>query len=743
MAAMPPGDDILASLNPVQREAVEALGGPVLVLAGPGSGKTRVLTHRVAFLLQTAGVPPWRVMAVTFTNKAAREMTARLATLVGPQALADVTIGTFHAICARILRREAVHVGLDGRFVIYDTADQERAVKRALEQLRLDEKAFRPAALLAAISSAKNELVRPAAWQAHTYFEEVAGRVYERYQQLLRASNALDFDDLLLETAFLLRDQPTVRERYRARYSHVLVDEFQDTNTAQYALIKALAAADVPGAAHNVFVVGDEDQSIYRWRGADYRNIQRFRRDFPEARVVLLEQNYRSTQTILDAARAVIDRNRQRTPKALWTEAGQGAAITVFEAHDENEEAAYVVREIEAAVLRGTPYGHFAVMYRTNAQSRALEDALVRRRVPYQLVGATRFYERREVKDVLAYLRLAHNPLDAMALERVVNIPPRGIGPGTWGTLTDWATAAGLPVWPALQIVAEDKALGVTGRVPLDNRGRNALLAFHDILAELIAAREAVPVPELLTLALDASGYERWLRDGSEEGDERWANVQELRGVAEDFAGFPPGAGLAAMLEAVALVSDVDSLAEAPDRLTLLTLHAAKGLEFDTVFITGLEENSLPHMRAQDDPDAIAEERRLFYVGLTRARRKIYLTHTFRRTVFGSADLREPSRFLADVPVGLLAGRRAGAVPARPPLRQARYTWANPSSVAPPPRAAEATFQPGDKVVHGHFGSGVVVSSVARDGDQEVTVAFEGLGVKKLLQSLARLEKQA
>jgi DNA helicase-2/ATP-dependent DNA helicase PcrA len=733
----------LERLNPAQREAVEAPGGPVLVLAGPGSGKTRVLTHRVAYLVAVAGVRPWRVLAVTFTNKAAREMRQRLADLIGEAALGELTIGTFHAISARLLRREAAAAGLDRDFVIFDAADQERAVRRVLEQLNLDDKTYRPASLRAAISNAKNELVRPAEWRAKTYWDEVAGRVYARYQQLLSASNALDFDDLLLETASLMRDVPEVRDRYRDRYAHLLVDEFQDTNTAQYAFIKALAAAELPAAAHNVFAVGDEDQSIYRWRGADYRNIMRFRQDFPDARLILLEQNYRSTQVILDAAQAVIRRNRQRTDKRLWTEAGAGPAITLFEAHDENEEAAFVVNEVERSALKGEPFGHFAVMYRTNAQSRVIEDALVRRRVPYHLVGATRFYERREVKDVLAYLRLAHNPLDAIALERVINVPPRGIGPGTWGNLVDWADAAGVPLWVALRSLAGEAV--PAGRPPVDTRGKNALVAFYDVLAELLAARDTLNAPDLVSLTLEASGYSRWLRDGSEEGEERWANVQELRGVAEEFARLPPREGLAAMLESVALVSDVDDLGEAPDRVTLLTLHAAKGLEFDTVFITGIEENNLPHARSAEDPDAMEEERRLFYVGLTRAKHRLFLTHAFRRTVFGSSDLRMPSRFLEDLPPETVrgpTGARGAVRPARP-ARPTATTWGPRPGAPPPPPPTGPALRPGDKVVHSRFGPGVVVSSANLDGDQEVTVAFEGGGVKQLLQSLAKLEKRA
>ncbi|RIL09188.1 DNA helicase UvrD, partial [bacterium] len=654
---------LLHGLNDRQREAVQAIEGPVLVLAGPGSGKTRVLTHRVAWLVGVAGVPPWHILAVTFTNKAAREMTERLVALIGRPAVERLTAGTFHAICARILRREAGQaLGFDANFVIFDTDDQLKVVRNALEALNLDPKTYRANAILGAISNAKNELIRPADYVAQSYWHEVAGRVYHRYQAGLRESNALDFDDLLLETACLMRDDAAVRARYQERYPFLMVDEFQDTNTAQYALLKALAAADTPEAPHNLFVVGDEDQSIYRWRGADWRNIQRFRQDFPGCRTILLEQNYRSTQTILDAAQAIIDRNAHRTRKALWTESGGGTEVTVFECYDETEEATYIVREIERRVAAGASYADFAVMYRTNAQSRAIEDAFVRWRVPYQLVGGTRFYDRREIRDVLAYLRFVHNPMDVIALERIVNVPPRNIGPKAWAALVDWARALGATLWDTLGYIASetDRDAHPAGAPALDGRTRNALVRFHDIMAGLMAARATLPVPQLLEQVLEAGGYAAWLRDGTDEGEERWENVRELRGVALDFESLAPGDGLAAFLESVALVSDVDSLdGRAGARVTLLTLHAAKGLEFAVVFITGVEEDRLPHARAADDAEGLAEERRLFYVGLTRAREKLYLLHTFRRTLYGTSEVSAPSRFLSDIPPHLVEGRPA------------------------------------------------------------------------------------
>jgi DNA helicase-2/ATP-dependent DNA helicase PcrA len=718
-------------------------------------------------------------LAVTFTNKAAREMRARLEELVGARALERLSIGTFHATCARFLRIEAgaaPSLDFDERFVIFDSDDQLKVIKRILRELEIDEKQYRPRAVLGAISTAKNEMLRPREYNPPTYWHEVAGRVYERYQALLRTSNALDFDDLLLETATLLRDAPEVRDKYRARWQHLLVDEFQDTNTVQYQLVRGLAAAEIPDAPHNLFVVGDEDQSIYRWRGADYRNIQRFRRDFPAARTVLLEQNYRSTQRILDAAQAVIESNTNRTPKELWTEADAGAGITLFEAYDEGEEAAYVVRRIEQMCARGRDYRDFAVMYRTNAQSRALEDALVRRGIAYQLVGATRFYDRREVRDALAFLRLAHNPLDEVSLQRVINVPPRGIGLKAQGIVRDVANAEGVAMWPALQRIVDEQidfeALGI-GAIP--NRTRNALAAFHDILVQLLLESERLSPSDLLGRALELSGYATWLRDGTEEGEDRWQNLLELRGVAEDFSALSPQDALAALLESVALVADVDSLAEdgaeeeaGGGRVTLLTLHSAKGLEYPVVFITGLEEDSLPHSRSTDDPEALEEERRLFYVGITRAREKLHLIHAFRRAIFGASAARQPSRFLSDLPAEVLgpSGQRTrtrssdssggGRSRATGGARDRQTEWspkespkARPARVPQGKGSAAGTaagtttelrFRAGDKVQHGTFGPGVVVTSSLRDGEEEVTVAFTKGGVKKLLQSFARLE---
>jgi DNA helicase-2/ATP-dependent DNA helicase PcrA len=748
--------DILAGLNPAQREAVEMVEGPVLVLAGPGSGKTRVLTHRVAYLVREYEVPPWQIMAVTFTNKAAREMKQRLEALLADD-VRRLTVGTFHAICARILRREADAAGLSPRYVIYDASEQLSLVRQAIKVLDLDDKLYRPRAMHARISAAKNELITADAYPTRAYRDEMVRRIYEQYQQLLAQNDALDFDDLLLRAVRLFRTEDEVRSKYWQRYPFLLVDEWQDTNMAQYELIKLLA-----GQRRNVFVVGDEDQSIYAWRGADFRNVQRFREDFPEARVVLLERNYRSTKTILDAANAIIVQNRLRHPKTLFTEKGAGPRIIVREVYNEQEEADFVVSEIRGLVALGdVEPGDLAVMYRTNAQSRVLEDAFVRRRMPYRLVGATRFYERREIKDVLAYLRLIHNPYDGVGLMRIINVPPRAIGKKTLADLDTWAASLGVPLYAALQLLAQAEGEGDEGETishPFASRARNALLAFVELLDELVRARQEQDLVELIDLLLDRSGYRDYVRDGTPEGEDRWANMLELRTVARDYAELPGEEALTTFLEEVALVSDVDDLEEQASAPVLLTLHSAKGLEFPGVFIVGLEEGILPHSRSMDDPDSLEEERRLCYVGVTRAKEQLYLIHTFRRTLYGESELSTPSRFLLDVPPTLVEGRSPAAPPPREREESSRVAFPRrreplPAARTAPPsagrrdsgpgRPATQRFRAGDRVQHATFGSGIVVESrPTRDGDEQVTVAFEGVGIKRLMASLAPMEKQ-
>jgi DNA helicase-2/ATP-dependent DNA helicase PcrA len=751
---------ILDGLNPAQQQAVTAAPGPVLVLAGPGSGKTRVLTCRVAYLIGVQGVDPHTILAVTFTNKAAREMRERLNVLLDPGEAAALTVGTFHSICARFLRRDIVHLGRERDFAIYDTDDQLRVMKRVLRDLNLDEKKHAPRAIHAAISRAKNELIDPSAYSRHarSYFEEVVARCFVRYQELLRDANALDFDDLLVETVRLFEQHPTVLERYQERYRFLLADEYQDTNRAQYVLLKQLAAKH-----HNIFVVGDEDQSVYAFRGADIRNILSFERDYPKAQVVLLEQNYRSTQAILDVAQAVINCSAQRRrEKRLWTHNGKGAKVQVIEGYDQDEEAQLVAGEI-MRLIAGEAYrpGDIAVMYRTNAQSRAIEEALIAHQVRYMIVGGTRFYERKEIKDALAYLRLAFNPFDDISLSRVLNWPARGIGQRTQEDLERRAGAASVPLYVMLHMLAADAAATDQASPPaparadeMTSRARNALLGFLALIDEAIDRRRTLSLGALMDWLFERLGFREALRReyGDEEGDDRWNNVVELRNVAEQYAALPRENQLPTFLEEVALVSDIDTLQEERDAVTCITLHQAKGLEFPVVFLVGLEDGLLPHARSTDDRDALDEERRLFYVGTTRAKDRLYLLHAFRRSTYGRAEIATPSRFLHDIPLDLLqrAPKRGYAAAQQSSLFTGRagalrhagrdQTPPAASRRSAPDGPREAAFFAGQKVRHAQFGEGIVVSSKLVEGDEEVTVAFVGKGVKRLLASFANLQ---
>jgi len=731
--------DLLHGLNPQQARAVEAPDGPVLVLAGPGSGKTRVLTHRVAYLVEVRKVWPRQILAVTFTNKAAREMRERLDKILGPTRSGELTLGTFHAICARWLRRDAPEIGLSRDFVIFDEDDQQQVVKRVLNELNIDDKKYKPSAVLNAISNAKNELITPDIYQPPTYWHEMIRRIYPRYQELLRQSNGLDFDDLLLEVVRLLDARPDILARYQERYQHVLVDEFQDTNTVQYALISRLSAK-----SHNIFCVGDEDQSIYKWRGADFRNIQRFREHNPGLTQIVLEENYRSTQTILDAARGVIDKNVQRTRKNLFTQRSGGTAISVYEAYNQDDEAQYVVDTIRQLIKKERfKLSDFAVFYRTNAQSRAIEDTFVRMGVPYRLVGGLRFYSRREIKDVLAYLRLVHNPHDAVSLARVVNVPTRGVGAKTLEVLDEASRRSGHSPY---QLIHD--APNLDQAVPgLTTKAKQALLSFAQLIDRWIdSPQRARSVAELMDLVLRDSGYFKYVNDGTDEGRDRWDNIKELRNVASDYTQALGDDPLAHFLEDVALVADVDSLKDQVDAPVLMTLHAAKGLEFPIVFITGMEEGLLPHSRSLEDPDEMAEERRLCYVGITRAKDRVFLSYAFRRTMWGSSDVATPSRFLSDIPKALVSGSASFAdVRPREAAAIRASTWVTPEGAMPPRSAAapsrELQFRAGQRVKHTQFGEGIVIESRLDRNDEEVTVAFKKAGIKRLLSSFANLQK--
>jgi DNA helicase-2/ATP-dependent DNA helicase PcrA len=748
--------DILEGLNPPQREAVQITEGPLLILAGPGSGKTRVIAHRIAYLIAHRGVRPYRIMAVTFTNKAAREMRERVYGLVGERTQ-SISLGTFHAVCARILRADGEGIGVGRGFAIYDEADQLALMRRAMADLELDQKRYQPRALLAVISRAKSELATPQAYAqgVTSYFEEVVARAYERYQALLGESNALDFDDLLLKTVLLFREQEEVLRKYQERYLHLLIDEFQDTNVVQYVLARQLAVGH-----GNVCVVGDPDQSIYSWRSADLRNILNFERDYPNARVVYLEQNYRSTQTILDSAHSIITVNEQRKAKNLWTDKGRGAPVVVYEAYDEEEEAEFVAAQVQSLVESdGHQWGDVAVMYRTNAQSRPLEEAFVRDNIRYRLVGGTRFYERREVKDILAYLRLIQNPFDGVSLSRVINVPARGIGQRTLDELGRWAGVLQVPPYAALQLVAdqerteEEATEGDSGsdapRHPFATRIVRALLPFLDLLNGLIAEAPSLSLSDLLGRLLERIDYQQFLLSDSEDGEERWDNIQELRTVAVQYDGLAPDVALPTFLEDVALMSDTDEYDEKVDAVTLITLHAAKGLEFPVVFIVGMEEGMLPHIRSFDDPAQMEEERRLCYVGITRAKERVFLVRAFRRHYMGMGTHNPASRFLKDIPPELIVSPepsgRYGGEPVmgrrRPTGRFSRRLVVRQGE-EPSADAVEPAFVAGDRVNHARFGEGIVVSCEVDGSDQRVTVAFKGeAGIKKLLLSYAPLEK--
>jgi DNA helicase-2/ATP-dependent DNA helicase PcrA len=729
--------NLLEGLNSQQQQAVVAGVGPVLVLAGPGSGKTRVLTRRVAYLIDVLGISPYRILAVTFTNKAAREMEQRAVDLINNYP-GGLTLGTFHSVCARLLRREADNLPFKSNFGIFDEDDQLSLVKRALSDLNLDEKRNRPSGILASISNAKNELILPDDFPITNYRDETVQRVYKRYQELLLTNNAVDFDDLLLWTAFLLEENPTVRERYARRYEHVLVDEFQDTNYAQYVLLKHLSSFH-----HNIFVVGDTDQSIYRWRGADYRNVIRFEEDFPDTQVILLEQNYRSTQTILDVAMAVIDRHPYRTPKKLFTDRGAGQKILLHETEDDRGEAIFVVDTILKLVGRKqAQQGDIAVMYRTNAQSRLLEEAFLRANLPYKLVGAQRFYGRREIKDLIAYLRLIHNPDDEVSLTRIINTPPRGIGDKTFLALRTQAQKKRISPGDLLQELG--RSTGSDQREIFPGRSGVVLANFGRQLTSWLALKDSFPPLALMDRILEDIEYHFYIDDGTDEGEDRWDNIMELRRLAGEYQ----DTGLESFLEQVALVSDQDTLEANANVSTLLTLHAAKGLEFSVVFIVGLNDGTLPHSRSFEDPESMMEERRLLYVGITRAKNALYLLYARNRSSYGYTEPVVPSRFLADIPEELLdsAGanqmmrstssrQRSQSLPSRPERWQmpASNTTANAQ-----PRLSQ--YKPGMRVEHRTWGEGLVLNTNVQDDDEIIDVFFKGVGLKRLVASLANLE---
>jgi DNA helicase II / ATP-dependent DNA helicase PcrA len=718
MGAVASPERYLADLNPAQREAVLATEGPLLVVAGAGSGKTRVLTYRVAHLIHACGVKPNEILAITFTNKAAGEMRERLEDLLGPVAR-TIWILTFHAACGRILRREAPRLGYRTNFTIYDQADQVRLTKACLEELERDPKRFVPRGIHAQISSAKNQLVTPAEYaeRVASFYDQTVAEVYDLYQRRMFASNAVDFDDMLMLTVQVLERFPEARERWQKAFRYILVDEYQDTNHAQYRLLQLLAEKH-----RNVCAVGDPDQSIYAFRGADIRNILEFERDFGETRTIALEQNYRSTNTILQSANAVIEHNRERKPKNLWSELGEGEPVRVLEVEDEHAEARFVAAEIALLVEEGWSSSEIAVFYRTNAQSRVLEDVLVRQGVAYQVIGGPRFYERAEVKDVIAYLQAIDNPYDAVSLQRIANRPRRGIGDASLARLQTHADAHGISLWEAL---AQPEEAGIAA-APL-----RAVQQLHGLLQSLQAGALELEVPEVIERVLEHSGYMEGLRaERTIEAQGRMENLQELVGVAQEYQHTATEPSLSGFLQELSLYSDQDAIRGEQSLVTLMTLHNAKGLEFRAVFMIGMEEGIFPHARSIEE-NSLEEERRLAYVGLTRARERLTLLHASSRSLYGGRNYNLPSRFLDELPTEHVERERL-----------APATW-SARSPAPEiaPRTNVPTLSTGDSVRHGTLGEGVVTRIEAGG---IVTVRFAGDSTeRRLVLDYAPLEKIA
>jgi DNA helicase-2/ATP-dependent DNA helicase PcrA len=749
MPSISPAENLLAGLSDRQREAVTHTDGPLLIVAGPGSGKTRVMAHRVAYLIGEKGVPAWKILAVTFTNKAARELRERCERLVG-HGSGELQVRTFHGFCSRVLRSDGEHVGLKPEFTIYDTDDQARVARRILDEFDIDPKQFPPRALLGIISDAKNNMRSPAQLErrTETYRDEVASRVYTAYESALQRANAVDFDDLLLKTYMLLEGFPEMLEKYQTRFDHLLVDEFQDTNPLQFQVARMLALK-----SQNICVVGDPDQSIYSWRHADPTNLTDFQSTFKDTKIVTLDQSYRSTQIILEAADSVIGNNDGRMEKNLWTENDRGTRISVAEAYNEDEEARLVLEA--AANLKsqdGIGRNEVAIMYRVNAQSRAFEVACNREGIPYRLVGGVKFYDRKEVKDVLSFLRLAANPADDAALERIINVPTRGISAKTVAELRRVAITNNVPI---LDVILDISRVQSGDEDPpayyaeFATRALKSVSAFGDLITRLIEQSMALDTNELIDLIVEHSGYGAMLREDKERGEERMENLQELKASAEQFAGSEERGQLTDFLENVALVSEVDGLQGGDDTdveeeaITLITLHQAKGLEYDAVFLVGLEEGILPHSRSVDDPTQIEEERRLLYVGMTRARKRLNLFRAFQRRFRGQSGSTMASRFLQEIPDSLVTTRDIRGH-SRVADRMPDPMWTKRAASTPAPKSAGRTgdqFEAGDKVRHGTFGDGVVVSSSGTGGDTQVTVAFAGQGVKRLMLSFAPLEK--
>ncbi|MBX4145833.1 DNA helicase PcrA [Paenibacillus lautus] len=767
--------DAVRRLNPQQRQAVEATDGPLLIMAGAGSGKTRVLTHRIAYLIATRKAAPWSILAITFTNKAAREMQERVSKLVGREGQ-DIWVSTFHSMCVRILRRDIERIGFTSNFSILDSTDQLSVIRNVMKQHNIDPKKFEPKAIQAAMSAAKNELISPQQYEqkAGDYFETLVAKVYTEYQKRLKSNNSLDFDDLIMTTIQLFMEVPEVLDFYQRKFQYIHVDEYQDTNRAQYMLCRMLADSH-----HRICVVGDSDQSIYRWRGADITNILNFEQDYPEARTILLEQNYRSTANILNAANNVIGLNTGRKPKNLWTEQGEGPKIKVFRGDTEHDEGYFVTSEISKSVTAGKSYQDHAILYRTNAQSRVIEEILIKSDIPYQIVGGIKFYDRKEIKDLLAYLRLISNPDDDISLTRIINVPKRSIGDTTVAKLAAAAAERGISIFRVLEIVDD---LGFAGRT------RNALVGFYDMIAALSRMVEFLSVTELTEKILEMSEYRLELQnENTIESRSRLENIDEFLSVTQEFEKNNEDKSLISFLTDLALIADIDSMnddeEDRDDAVVLMTMHSAKGLEFPVVFIIGMEEGVFPHSRAFMDNEELEEERRLAYVGITRAEKQLFLSCARMRTLFGRTTANMPSRFLEEIPEelkedtqmahdryrrgggsnvgGSYAGRGfgggggsnfgggrsvdlslSGSTASAQAAPKGRVTMTTGGSSRPAAASGSGEFKAGDKVAHGKWGTGTIVAVKGSGNDMELQIAFPApVGVKRLLAGFAPITK--
>ena len=734
---------LLEGLNPEQESAVTHQGGPLLVVAGAGSGKTRVLTRRIAYLLAERGVEPFEILAITFTNKAAGEMKERVAALVGKRAKA-IWVSTFHSACVRILRQEGTRLGFSTSYSIYDQADSVRLVTLVMRDLNLDQKRYNPRAVAALISNAKNELLGPADYRNATtnHFEEIVAEVYAIYQQRLTSANAMDFDDLIMKTVEVLQKFPDARARYRTRFKHILVDEYQDTNHAQYILIRELVGTDRDGIpAAELCVVGDADQSIYGFRGATIRNIMQFEEDYPDATTILLEQNYRSTQNILSAANSVISKNESRKEKNLWSDAGSGRKLTGFVAENEHHEAEFVRDELFKLSNEGiSNFGETAIFYRTNAQSRVFEEVFMRSAVPYKVVGGVRFYERKEIKDLLAYLRVLVNPNDEVSLRRVINTPKRGIGDRALDAIDDLAKRDSISFW---------QALSMSTSTEITPRANASIQAFISMLVALLVLVEANRPPSTIAAAiLEQSGLLEELRASHDPQDEvRVENLEELVAVIEEYEERAVSEGeratLAGFLEEVSLVADADEIPEGDDHggvVTLMTLHTAKGLEFPTVFLTGMEEGVFPHSRTLGEKNELEEERRLAYVGLTRARERLYLSRAEYRSAWGAPNYNPPSRFLEEIPEQLIDWNKSASGFTTPPITRKKFA-SPPLPRATGKQSSGLQLSIGDRVSHDTFGLGTVIAVSGEGEKAEATINFGTYGEKRLLLRYAPVDK--